>query len=775
MKIMRLLGLLLLLSNTVIATEIRHIVITGNQRFSEETILNYASIDRGDDFQESDSAQIISNLFITDFFDNIVVDFHTTSQTLFIQVTEKPVLGEIAFKGNYHFSDNEIEKSLSEYNIDVGRTLNQRSLSTMIRELLMLYNLEGYYEARITYTLDDLDNGAKCLNLKIEEGETAKIHRISFHGNLSYPADVLLWQMSLQPTNFMTMLTSADKYGEYKLEHDCQALTDFYHNDGYPDMRIVEKKVSLTPEQKGIIIDIFIDEGEKQWLSDVAVLLPDDVVLSELEPFDLPIVWNKTLINDYEQSIRDALNVNGYVYGEIQQQKESLGPGECRLVYRVAPGEKYRIATYHFKGNTLTNEGVLRNFVTRPEGTYYSSSDINELNESLSRTGLFSNVQINPVRKNNKEVDLDVFVTEDKTKKFFAMGGVSTIDTGFSWSLGYEDRNIFGTGMKTSLKFEADNFENVFQFSLINPYLTHNNLEGFFSIEKVQRSYKNDYMYFKQDRNIFSVASGLSWYLNKKIRAGISLNYFSEKDKNEQQAIDNNEDPWAHYVFFTTRLHQNQLNKYIMADRGYYWECGSQVSLPLGDYTYTDNHFKIQKYTPLQKSGYILYNAVTFRGMYPFGYAPKNEIPSTRLLYCGGVGDIRGYHFSSVGPEIQQEISPGVYEYKTVGGNVKLTSRNELIFPNSIFNLPFDQIRISLFIDAAQLWRTDSVPVPDAYNTYPNTYIPSQGIKVSGGLCLRFVSQILPPITVSINQPLTWDKKDQKKYEPFSFSTQVDF
>lgn len=767
--------LLLVFCSSLFAQEaIKHIVVEGNQRFSKETILNYASIEEGDIFEESETAQIISNLFITDFFDNIEVFFDPRSETLSIKIQEKPVLGEIIFKGNYHFSDNEIEKSLTEYNIDLGRTLNQRNLATMIRELVVNYSLDGYYEASITYSLTDLDNGAKCLNLKIDEGDTAKVHQIKFHGNLSYPADVLLWQISLQPTNVLTMLTSADKYGEYKLEHDCQALINFYHNDGYPQMRIVDKKVSLTSEKKGIIIDIFIDEGEKQLLTDTAIILPEGIELGELEELELPMVWKKDVLNSYEQDIRDALNVNGYVYGEIQQERQSIAPGESRLIYRVHPGEKYRISDYQFRGNTLTNERILRNFVTRPEGAYYSSSDIKELNESLSRIGLFSDVQINPVRKNNKEVDIDVFVTEDKTKKFFAMGGISTIDTGFSWSLGYEDRNILGSGMKTSLKFEADSFENVFQFTVINPYLTHDNLEGFFSIENVQRSYKNDYMFFKQDRNIFSVSSGLSWNMTKTLRAGLSTNYFAEKDKNEAQAVANNEDPWAHYVYVTARLSENQLNRYMMADRGYYWEISSQVSTPLGDYTFTDNNIRLQKYTPISKTGYILYNSVNFRGMYPFGYPPRNEIPSTRLLFCGGVADIRGYHFSSVGPEIQQEIA-GVYEYKTIGGNVKFTSRNELIIPNDILKIPFDQIRISLFIDAAQLWRTDSIGVPDSYNTMPNTYIPSQGMKVAGGLCLRFVSQILPPITVSMNHPLTWEKKDEKKYEYFSFSTQVEF
>lgn len=768
---------LLLFSSILTAQEIiEHIAVEGNQRFSRETILTYAAIAEGEDFEESETAQIISNLFITDFFDNIQVFFESKTQTLVIKIQEKPVLGEIIFKGNSHFGDSEIEKSLSEYNVDLGRTFNQRNLATMIRELTMMYAAEGYYEASITYTLTDLDNGAKCLNLKIDEGETAKIHQINFHGNNAFPSYTLRGIMSLQPTNLLTMLTSADKYGEYKLEHDCQAVTAFYHNQGYPAMRISDKKVSLTPQKKGIIIDIFIEEGSKELLTDVIIDLPEGVNLGVIEPLDLPIVWKQDVLNSYEEEIRDALNVGGYVYGEIQQERQSITPGVSCLIYHIHPGEKYRIDWYQFRGNTVTNERILRNFISRPEGSYYSSSDIKELNEDLSRTGLFSQVQINPVRKNAKEVDIDIYVEEEKTKKFYAMGGISTVDTGFTWSLGLEDRNIFGTGMKTSLKVESDNFESLYQFSLSNPYMTQNNLEGYFSIDRVQRSYQNDYMFFKQDRNIFSILTGVSWKLNKTVRAGLSTNYFGEEDKNAVQVSDNpGEEPWAHYVFATARLSENQLNRYVMADRGYLWECSSQVSLPMGDYTYTDNQFKAQKYTPIGKSGYIFFNSFTFRAMFPFGYPPKNDIPSTRLLFCGGSSEIRGYHFSSIGPEIRQGVDPNDYTYKTVGGNVKYTLRNELIFPNEILQIPFDQIRVSLFVDSAQLWRTDSVPIPESYNTGTNTYIPSQGIKATTGLCVRFVSQILPPITASVNYPLFWEQKDEPKYEYFSFATQMEF
>ena len=83
---------------------------------------------------------------------------------------------------------------------------------------------------------------------------------------------------------------------------------------------------------------------------------------------------------------------------------------------------------------------------------------------------------------------------EDKTKKL--MGGVA-VSNGHSslsgsWNLGYEDRNILGTGTKTVLRYESDTYENIFQFGLSNPYITQDNIELYLDYERILRSATSD-------------------------------------------------------------------------------------------------------------------------------------------------------------------------------------------------------------------------------------------------------------------------------------------
>jgi outer membrane protein insertion porin family len=772
MKFSKLLPVLSLLSSSAtFAAVIKDIDIEGLKRFSKDTVLTYAAIAEGDDLDQTDMTQIVSNLFLTDFFDDIQVQLSPEQHKLKIILKEKPVLFSVEFSGQNHFSKSDIEKALTEYKIDKGRTFNERQLQNMIRELQSMYAVDGYYEASLIPTIQDLGDGKIGLKINIEEGSTARIQEINFHGNQMVSSFLLRDIMNLKSASLLAFITSADKYSEYKLENDLILLQNYYKQNGFPYMKVTDKKVTLTGTKKGLLIDIFINEGDQKTISKITNQGTDLLDLKDVIVPQIPFLFDQKQLDDYEVALRNALNTKGYIYGEVKQELIPIDDDQLEVRFVVIPGELFRIHRYNFSGNTTTKEKIIRNFITRPEGAVYSSSDLKALNQDLERTGLFSQVQLNPKRINKTEVDIDVFLQEDKTKKLFATGGASNI--GYMWNLGYEDRNIFGTGTKTALKIESDTYESSIQVSLSNPYLTHKNIEGYFNFDRIKRSYQNKFMFFKQDRDIYSTTVGANWSVSSHTRFGINANYFIEKDLNTTEVADDpGEQIIAHYVFTGVKLFRNLFNKYVLPDDGYRWELFYQASLPLGDYTYGDTGIKAQYYVNLGRSGFIFYQNFNARFMFPFGVTPKNVIPSTRLLSCGGADDIRGYHFNSIGPEIES-TTDGVTTYKTIGGNIKFSLKSELIIPNKLLNIDYDQIRFSLFLDAAQLWRT--VPVPAPYTQNGNSYVPASGIRLTTGLALRFVSQILPPISMSVNYPLIHQQRDKIKYEYFSFGSQMEF
>ena len=134
-----------LFSNTLNSETLRKIIIKGNERVSNETIKIFTSIQVGDEINTDKLNQVISNLYDTNFFENISVNF--VSQELIINVQESPIINEVIFNGiksktlKETITKNILLKSRSSFN---EFQLDKDRLG-IIKEL----KNQGYYYSKI--------------------------------------------------------------------------------------------------------------------------------------------------------------------------------------------------------------------------------------------------------------------------------------------------------------------------------------------------------------------------------------------------------------------------------------------------------------------------------------------------------------------------------------------------------------------------------------------------------------------------------------------------
>ena len=76
---------------------IKKIEISGNQRVSNETIAAYGDIDLNKDYSEQDVNTILTNLYSTNFFEDVNVKL--TNGVLIVQVKEYPVINDLIILG----------------------------------------------------------------------------------------------------------------------------------------------------------------------------------------------------------------------------------------------------------------------------------------------------------------------------------------------------------------------------------------------------------------------------------------------------------------------------------------------------------------------------------------------------------------------------------------------------------------------------------------------------------------------------------------------------
>ena len=97
---------------------ISNIIIEGNNRVTNSTVLSYAEVNIGDKFSPDLIKSIIKKLYATNYFDNIsvVLEFNN----LIINVVEKAIISDIKITGNESVEDEAILEALQ--NVGVSRS-----------------------------------------------------------------------------------------------------------------------------------------------------------------------------------------------------------------------------------------------------------------------------------------------------------------------------------------------------------------------------------------------------------------------------------------------------------------------------------------------------------------------------------------------------------------------------------------------------------------------------------------------------------------------------
>jgi len=86
-----------LLIKSVYAEIVKKIIVTGNERISNETIIIFSEINLNDDLNENKLNLILKNLYKTNFFEDVKLNI--SKNTLNILVSENPIVQSIEIKG----------------------------------------------------------------------------------------------------------------------------------------------------------------------------------------------------------------------------------------------------------------------------------------------------------------------------------------------------------------------------------------------------------------------------------------------------------------------------------------------------------------------------------------------------------------------------------------------------------------------------------------------------------------------------------------------------
>lgn len=749
-----LLFLLLILSRLAWADgfEVLDIRVEGLQRISAGTVFSAVSLNVGDMADELSIRQLIRELFKTGFF--LDVNVGRDGNILVISVSERPSISEINIAGNKAIETEALLEGLAASGLASGQIFKQATLEHIRQDLERQYVSQGRYGAKIEATVEELPRNRIELQIDVTEGEVAGIRHINIVGNTLFSDEQLAEILELKLPSLLSFYTKDDKYSKEKLSGDLEALESYYLNRGYINFSIESTQVSITPDKRDVYITINIVEGDKFTVGDVEIAgelheVPEESIYSLLLVRKGQI-FSRERMTFSEERIETALGNSGYTFASATGQPEIHEEDHTLTIkFFVDAGKRAYVRRINFRGNTVTQDEVLRREMRQMEGGWASTASIERSKVRMERLGFFKevNVETPPVPGTDDQIDVDYSVEEQASGSISATLGFAQ-GTGLILGLGYQESNVLGSGNSVNLGVNRSSFQTSYNFSFFDPYYTVDGVSRGYSLF-FRRSDFGDFNIATFSSDSFGGSVNYGYPISEVSRINFSVGYenthikeglFPAQEISEFLAKDGSK--FSLFSLTGTYL-MSALNRGLLPSGGRSQSFSLEMTVPNTTLEFFQFRYSGQIFFRLNR-------LFTLRLRTELGYGDTfggtRTYPFYKHFYSGGMGSIRGYKQNTLGPKSTPSELNAFARQDPIGGNVLLEGSVELLFP-----LPFVKDRRSIksafFVDGGNVFNTNC---PDVSTRCQDFHYRS--LRYSAGIAVTWITGFAP-ISFSLSVP----------------------
>ena len=759
--------------------KIADIRINGLQRVSAGSVFGALPLNVGEQVDDQQLVESTRALFKTGFFQDIQLG--RDGDVLVITVVERPSIASIDIEGNKAISSDDLMKGLKQSGLAEGEVFQRATLEGVRNELLRQYVAQGRYSAAVDAEVVAQPRNRVGLKIRIDEGEVAAIKHINVVGNSVFDQAELDDQFTLKTSNWLSFFKNDDKYAREKLSGDLERLRSYYMDRGYINMEIVSTQVSISPDKKQVFITVNINEGTKYTVRDIKLRgdlkVPEDQITALLL-VQKGQVFSRKLMTSTSDLITRRLGNEGYTFANVNAvPTPSKDDNTVDIEFVVDPGKRAYANRINFRGNTKTEDQVLRREMRQMEGGWASTYLIDQSKTRLERLGYFKevNVETPAVAGVDDQVDVNYSVEEQSS-------GSITASVGFAQSAGLilggsiTQNNFLGTGNSASLGLTRSEYQSKYNIGFTDPYFTKDGVSlgynAFYNKTDYNDYYDDGVSYYSI--NSYGAGATLGYPINETSR--ISFGLTAQHDSIEpgtysaDEIYDFIDREGKEFTNFKANLgwSESTLNKGILATRGYSQNLNLMVTVPGSDLSFYKIDYTGQTFLPVSASTSLRFHTKLGYGN---GYGSTDGLPFYENYTAGGEGTVRGFESGTLGP--RNTPATGTYssagqayysdrDTEALGGNIMITGGVEYLFP-----MPFikdnKSLRTSLFWDVGSVYSD---------KCYLSTTTGCDGVDLSQmassvGVGVTWYSPMGP---LSVNLALPIRKPDDAETQVFQFS-----
>ena len=645
---------------------------------------------------------------------------------------------------NQIISNDEYKTLLSDTVVTYKRVLNNKIITQLIDERLKSL---GYLYPTIDVQTKNFqnDNGDKVYlyKVKIERGQRSFVSSLEFRGNY------VLKEKFIKKLYYKNALEQASLniYDEQYYKNFVELLKKEYIQRGYVNIFIDKPQIKVLPKSKNVKIIFTVREGLPTKVTRLSIKgVPTELrnLLLEKMQTKLKGSFNPVSFKEDLDRIEVELKRQGFYFSRITNKASNnfvvynKDNSQVSINIEFDLDKRLFVNKFIIIGNRKTRTKFIRREIFLSKGQIITPDLVDNSQTNLLSSGLFSSVNIRPVKNVSNKADILISVREKDHGLIEVAPGVRT-DLGPKFSTSISYNNLDGMNKRLTFQLQVnqrfdllaldeqrrENSRSLLEYSTAVNYsenhIFNSPLDFSTSLSKARRRF------FSFDADIQKVALTTSWDVTKKFST--SLTYQLETISQFDSTFDREH---GHFQIgsltpgITLDFRDNRINPTKGAYINLSYEMANPTFLSQVNDELEVNYYKIVSrnrfYTRIPNGVFAMSVAAGYQKNLATDRKSDGTtagyIPNIKVFRLSGMDIVRGFEDNEINRLVtNQDISEARVDQRAYMANIKIEPRFYLS----------DSSMIGVFYDAGRVF-VDSYDLSD--------------LRSSAGLSFKYLTPV---------------------------------